>query len=781
MGRSTGRCGKGPRKPKAKSRAAGWEADFVGVDSALAGLSPDQQLAVVKAAAAQAEERFEASAKILADTLAACDPPRILAALGVHLLQLQGGRREQAPDAWRIHQHHLELAQAVALRAALPTPGAGRVAASETAVMAALKDNAEAFSLRGLKTRLDDPTLVDKRALLDQARGDTQMVRGEFHAAQTDRYLRALAARLDARFNAAYGVSATALANLQTGLLHLLESKITTWRRGVFRVTREGKPQRALKAYVAAFEPGQEEQVRARIAAARVPDVHLKAFLVEEAHLKLDTVFSFDLAEARALLPAGVAEAAVRRVLEAWSLSFGDLADHPFEHLHLANPVWTRPFIRLPGDVWLCPSPGTMITFAIGMVEALIDAVPDLKTVYEDRVRGGVLEGELARVVKTAFKGHQIHSRMTWTDDLDGRGYETDAFVLIGDTALIFEAKAGRVSPMARRGGDARLKTTLTKLMTDASEQSARLEALLTRQREVHDFTSAEGPARIDSRRIARVIRYNITFNSLGLLAASWPSLVKAGLIAVDAPYAPTMSAADLESVCELLEHPAEIVHYLRRRTEFETNAQFLADEYDLLAFYIASGFNIGVKEYGSTYLGLYGMSQTLDAWFSRRPAGVQPPPKPRQARTPLWTRMLATLAERQPSGWLEISHRLLNIDPEVQVTLEAQLPLMRANILASKRPADMMTANLHNPTIARANPAVVLVYKADTRRDRDQMIGWAAQSLIEEIDAQDCLIVSFNAHQWSDTYGEIGLMARPGPQQASRPAMRSEVEPSAG
>lgn len=762
MARSERGVRKAPGQSNSKARPSGWEAEFVGVDSALSGLTPDEQLALAKAAAAQAEDRFAASGKILTDTLAACDPLKILAAVGVHLLHLQGEGRERATPELRINQHHLELLQAIALRAPPPDQSDSRVATSVTTVLAALQENAEAFSMRSLKTRLDDPAIVDKRTTLDQVKGDTQMVRGEFHAAQTERYLRALAERIDARFTAAYGISATALADLQIGLLSLLEGKINVWRRDVFRVTREGKPQRSIKAYVAAFEPDREAEVRARIAAARVPDVHIIPFLVEEAHLKLDEVYRFDLAEARALVPADVTEAALRKVLDAWSLSFGDLAEHPFDHLHLANPVWTKPFIRLPGDGWLCPSPGTMITFAIGMVEALIDEVPALKSIYEHPVRGRVLEAELAQVVKSAFKDHQVHTRMKWTSDLNDRGYETDAFVLIGDTALIFEAKAGRVSPMARRGGDARLKTTLTKLMADASEQSARLEELLTRRREVHVFDSAEGPAMIDSRPIARVIRYNITFNSLGLLAASWPTLVKAGLIAADAPYAPTMSAADLEVVCELLEHPAEIVHYLRRRTEFETNAAYMADEYDLLAFYIASGFNIGDKEYGSTFLGLYGMSQNLDAWFSRRRPGTKPPPKPRQARTRLWTRMLATLAERQPRTWLEMSHRLLNIDHDVQATLEQQLPIMRAKILASKKPDDILIAKLHNPTIARTNPTVVLVYKADTRQARDQLIRWAGASFIEEIDAKDCLIVSFNAQQWTDTYGEIGFMVRP-------------------
>lgn len=761
-----------PKRPKAakRSKAANWNDDFVAVESRFADLGADEQAAALEAMVAQAEIQFEASAKALTDTLAGCHPPLILAQVAIHLLNLQGKGRDNAPEHLHIHQHHLELLQAIALRSPLPAPSDSRVATSVVSVLAAIKANAETFALRGLRGRLDDPGTSDLKTTLDQVRGDTQTVRGEFHAAQTERYLRALAKRIDVRFVAAYGVSASAVVDLQYGLLALVERKINLWRQGRFRIEREGKPQRAIKAYAAAFEPGAEAAVKARIAAANVPVKYITPYLVEEAHLRLDTVYSFTLAEARALLPAEVSEAAARRILDAWSLGFGDLADHRFDHLHLGNPVWTKPFIRMPDDVYLWPSPGTLIAFAIGMLEGLIDAVPDLKKPYEARLRGAVLEDELARLVKRVFAGHQVHTKMKWTCDLDGRGYETDAFVVIDRTVLIFEAKAGRVAPMARRGADARLRDTLVKLMADASVQSARLEALLTRRREVHAFTSQEGPARIDSGQIDRVIRYNITFNNLGLLAARWPSLVKAGLISAEASYAPTMSTADLEVVCELLEHPAEIVHYLRRRLEFENNATYLADEYDLIAFYIANGFNIGTKEFGSTFLGLYGMSATLDAWFSRRFPGQKPPPKPRQARAKLWERILATLARRQPPHWLELSHRLLNVEYEPQAMLEEKLPAMRDAILASPKANDLMIAKLHNPTIPRVNPVIAVVYKATAQAAGARLIQAAGEAFIDEIGTKDCLILSFDVHDWTNTYGGIGLMRVPDVEDGPSP-----------
>lgn len=83
-----------------------------------------------------------------------------------------------------------------------------------------------------------------------------------------------------------------------------------------------------------------------------------------------------------------------------------------------------------------------MIAFTMQMFEELIDAAPKLKTAYE-AARGKVLEDELSRLVRGPFRDGRVFTKLKWQDDLDGREYETDAFVLIDRTALIFEAKAG--------------------------------------------------------------------------------------------------------------------------------------------------------------------------------------------------------------------------------------------------------------------------------------------------------------------------------------------------
>src|SRR5205823_674137 len=86
--------------------------------------------------------------------------------------------------------------------------------------------------------------------------------------------------------------------------------------------------------------------------------------------------------------------------------------------------------------------------------------------------------------------------------------------------------------------------------------------------------------------------------------------------IVVEANLGVTMSLTDLELVFELFDTACEKIHYLARRFEFERNASYMADETDLLAFYIDNGFNIGEAEYDGTPLFIYGISEQLDPYF---------------------------------------------------------------------------------------------------------------------------------------------------------------------
>ena len=747
------------RRPEKSDRSG-----FMRIQAPFSHLDAEQRTEALSDIAAASRERLTETTEAVLTALGSASRVDILAQAGMHLFGLQGDARLSAPPSVvRINQHHLELLQAMALQTPAGQDGDGRVAAALSAALEAIHENAEAFQLQTLHGLIATDAPGRLKLAQNQIRGDTQMVRGEFHPHQTDRYLRAIFARLDGRFETAHGISATALLDLQGGLLSLVERKIAAWRRSVSRIRRERKAPKALKVWVKEFgtdDPEARARTEARATTLRVSPEHMSAFLVEEACLKLREVYAFDLKDVNALLPPGVDRSAAARALEVWSLAFGDLSKANPAHLYLANPVWTRPFIRLGEGRYLLPSPGTMIAFAFDMFEELIDADKALKVAYET-ARAKVLEDELARLAKAAFPNADVFTGMQWRGDDDGRMYETDAAVVIDRTLLIFEAKAGRVSATARRGADARLKREIAKLMAEPAEQSSRLERQLRARAGVHVMSANEGVVRIDPAEIDTIIRYNITFNILGALSSRWPDLVAAGLISRDLPYTPTMSAADLDVVTELLKGPAEIVHYLRRRAALELNADYIADEYDLVAFYLETGFNIGVAEYDGTYLGIYGMSGMLDEWFSRRAPGQPLPPKPQPRRTRLWEGLLRQLETRRPTNWIEMSHRLLDVDFAVQGALEEAMPGLCKQVQKSRQTVDMQTANVSNPTIPRRSPAVFVVYKATSRSQRDNLFMLAGGDWIEKADVDSCLVVAFNVNEPVDRYSEIGIISR--------------------
>jgi hypothetical protein len=80
---------------------------------------------------------------------------------------------------------------------------------------------------------------------------------------------------------------------------------------------------------------------------------------------------------------------------------------------------------------------------------------------------------------------------------------------------------------------------------------------------------------------------------------------------------APCMLLADLEIVFDILELTALKIHYLKRRSELEANMNYMADEMDLLGFYLLTGFNIGEAEFSNNRFQLTGMSKNIDDYYT--------------------------------------------------------------------------------------------------------------------------------------------------------------------
>lgn len=382
---------------------------------------------------------------------------------------------------------------------------------------------------------------------------------------------------------------------------------------------------------------------------------------------------------------------------------------------------------------------------------------------YED-ARAVVLEDELETLLKRSFPNARVLRGLHWTDPSDGKQYENDLVVLIDRTALLFEAKSGKVSDAAKRGADRRLQREIEKLMVEPAVQSKRLMDLLRSDRRNHTFQTATGVETIDSSRIDRFVRTNITFNIIGALSSHWPELVEAAIIDADAVQIPTMSLSDLDIVCEILKDQATIVHYLDRRSTFEANASYVADEYDLLAFYLRNGFNIGETEFDGTNLMIYGLSSEIDVHFRRSASENGPRKLPKPKRSPLFDRLLSALEARRPDHWLELTGRLLNVGSEEQEVIEQNIRPSVARVTQSYEPNMSWSAQLAVGPPQRRQALAFVWYRCADREERNHRIRAHAMQTMEMAKTTDCLVVGFDVTRPTEPYSVIYIGKAPPP-----------------
>ncbi len=303
-------------------------------------------------------------------------------------------------------------------------------------------------------------------------------------------------------------------------------------------------------------------------------------------------------------------------------------------------------------------------------MEGVVQGAGGLSERYDDR-RGAFLEEGVAREFGAAFPAAWIYRGSMWRDPATGVQYENDLLVQLDTHLIIVEAKAGRVTAPARRGAEKRLEHTVAELVVKPSEQARRFADYLHARPGRHTFATKSGrPNKVDTTELPEILAVSVTLELLGTLASRWPAVRDAGFLAAGVELAPTMSLADLQIAFELLDSTCEKMHYLSRRASFEAHAEYIGDELDLLAFYLATGFNIGEAEFNGSFLPLYGMSRTLDPYFMRRWQG-EDVAKPRRRLTSWWRDMLDRIETRRPPRWIELGQVLLNVTDHDQEEFE--------------------------------------------------------------------------------------------------------------
>jgi len=387
----------------------------------------------------------------------------------------------------------------------------------------------------------------------------------------------------------------------------------------------------------------------------------LKIMLLMHSDFFLENLFTFDFATLESYSDGKIPVETLRPAFQSISMEFGDLADFDQDHFLLGNPVHQKPFIKLDEDKVFSGLWSVMTHLSIGLLENFCALDDKLRKKY-NYVRATYLENEVTSIFKSSFPMAKVFAGSLWNGK-DGKRYENDLLVIVDKFALVIEAKAGTVSPPAKRGAPDRLFKTLQELIEEPSEQSLRFIEFLRENPGDLSLKVKKGPNnRFNSSVLKYFIPLGVTLSHLGMMGSNLKQLIKAGVTDKKIEdLATSISLTDLKIVFDLLPLAAEKIHYLQRRRELEANVQYIGDELDLLAWYLDNGFNLGkdTEKYGLFKMDL--KSKELDHYIIGSSYGEKVE-KPELTKTQWWKDILLRLEEKQFKTWLETSYVLLNV-----------------------------------------------------------------------------------------------------------------------
>jgi len=395
-------------------------------------------------------------------------------------------------------------------------------------------------------------------------------------------------------------------------------------------------------------------------------------------------LFTFTVNEIRSFFPVDVSERAVCQLLNNLSLRLGDLAETPIEHLFTQSQIRTRPFIALEDETYFIPVVGLLNSFFVETVETQLRPNSRLWEMYLAR-RSKFLETTLGELLKkNSFSEAFVETNLKWFDPDTNKTYETDALLILGPTALVFEAKSARVSDSARRGSADRLQKDFGALVDHASEQTQRLAELLeAKDDSLTMFRKGGDSISIECSGIRNAACISITLDWLPAFTLCWQTLADAGLVNRERRPVVSMSLSDLMVALEVLATPSIRLHYFWRRSQCERFLNYLGDEEDLLVYYLSNGFLPLIDNENKQPKLLWGNSDHLRKYYMAHWLNPKTRvPRPRRLLTPWWTSILSRVETlKHPDKW-KIACFLLDIEYAAQKTIEKKftkiLPLVR-------------------------------------------------------------------------------------------------------
>jgi hypothetical protein len=147
---------------------------------------------------------------------------------------------------------------------------------------------------------------------------------------------------------------------------------------------------------------------------------------------------------------------------------------------------------------------------------------------------------------------------------------EFDGLLVVDDTALIVEVKSGAVRPGDQRQRSTAFEGTIKDLVEHPTHQIERTRAALLAGQQ---FRDAGGSLKIAFGQVRRVYGIIVTLEPLAFAAPMLWQLEDEGLLRPAEPLPWLVGLHELESICQILEFPAQLLHFSAPASEWTSAA----------------------------------------------------------------------------------------------------------------------------------------------------------------------------------------------------------------
>ena len=667
----------------------------------------------------------------------------------------------------KILQFHVELLQALLLQNSYSDSNEIMpiIPSNIYEVERLLLNVTESYQFRKFKdfAEYEDETEKMKMLYVDRMRNNTLAVRNWAYPEQIVRITKGVFSKMDEDIKCEIGISAVALIDMFKKIVIKIEDKHNLHMQKVRKFYKCNDKLQMIKIYKENWpEVKTSEEDFLKISRKFSSRNDFKNSLLFHSDMFIRDIFTLDIEDYKNAYSEEIDSQILSKVLDSFSHSYGDLAENNAEYFFLGNPIWCKPFVKVDDTHFVLPIPGLLFHSCFDMIELLLSNYPKLKEKYE-RCRAEYLEESIEREFRKGFPDAQILRGVIWHDDTDGKKYESDLLILLDSYAIAIEAKSGKITNPSRRGAPERLKKDIEKLIVEPSIQACRFSRYLDRHsgQKITIYDKSDNEIILDLTQMRASLTFSITLDLFGSLGTNLVELYNAGFIRDKDDLSPCMTIADLEIITDLLITSCEKIHYFSRRYEMEKHAKFIADELDLLVFYLETGFNIGESEYDGLELNLYGISSKLDSYYLNEyhnPSEIRI--KPQSRKTKWWSDIVKKLEEQKIPRWTEFSYALLNVSFEDQQQFEIMFKKVVETVEKEFLKENHKNSVVLYNSFKRNDAIIVLVYKGIGKELRNTRIeNIAAKAFKDEERCKRALILGVSLDDMIYPYNVLAVI----------------------